>query len=94
MPRCRHDADISEPKFVGEVKAGDKVVITAGVSGVGTFQIQAAKILGAEVAASARNEAKSEFVRRPGPISSGPQTKCTRAASDRTGPCTSLESGG
>ncbi len=53
-------------KVVGEVKAGDKVLITAGSSGVGTFQVQAAKALGADVAATVRSDTKGEIVRRLG----------------------------
>jgi NADPH:quinone reductase-like Zn-dependent oxidoreductase len=53
-------------RVVGQVKAGDKVLITAGSSGVGTFQVQAAKALGAEVAATVRSDAKGEIVKRLG----------------------------
>lgn len=53
-------------KVVGEVKAGDRVLITAGGSGVGLFQVQAAKALGAEVAATVRDDGKGEVVRRLG----------------------------
>ena len=45
-------------KVVGEVKAGERVLITAGASGMGTFMIQAAKALGAQVAATVRSAQK------------------------------------
>ena len=45
-------------KVVGEVKAGDDVLVTAGASGVGTMQIQVARALGARVAATVRSESK------------------------------------
>lgn len=53
-------------KVVGEVKAGDRVLVTAGASGVGTFEVQAAKALGAEVAATVRDDVKGEVVSRLG----------------------------
>ncbi len=49
-------------KKVGQVKAGDKVLIQAGASGSGSMLIQVAKALGAEVAATIRNQAKADFV--------------------------------
>ena len=49
-------------KVLGEVKQGDRVLITAGSSGVGTFAIQVAKVLGAEVATTIRNEAKRDLL--------------------------------
>ena len=48
-------------KVVGEVKAGDKVLVQAGASGSGSLQIQVAKALGAEVATTIRDDAKGEF---------------------------------
>ena len=51
---------------VGEVDDGDTVLITAGGSGVGTFQIQAAKALGARVATTVRNADKGEYARSLG----------------------------
>ncbi len=48
-------------KEVGEVKAGDKVLIHAGASGSGSMQIQVAKALGAEVATTVRSDAKGAF---------------------------------
>ena len=45
-------------KTLGEVKAGDRVLVSAGSSGVGSFAIQVAKVLGADVATTTRNDAK------------------------------------
>ncbi|MCH8961375.1 MAG: zinc-binding dehydrogenase [Bacteroidetes bacterium] len=53
-------------KEVGEVKAGDKVLVQAGASGSGSMHIQVAKALGAEVAATVRSDAKGEFARQAG----------------------------
>ncbi len=53
-------------KVVGEVKAGDRVLVTAGASGLGTFEIQVAKALGAEVAATVRNDSKADALRSLG----------------------------
>ncbi len=53
-------------KSLGEIGAGDKVLITGGSSGVGTFQIQLAKALGAEVATTVRSDRKGEAVRALG----------------------------
>ena len=53
-------------KSLGEVSAGDKVLITGGSSGVGTFMIQLAKALGADVATTVRSAAKGEKVRELG----------------------------
>ena len=53
-------------KSLGEVSADDKVLITGGSSGVGTFMIQLAKVLGADVATTVRSEAKGEKVRELG----------------------------
>lgn len=53
-------------KVVGEVKAGDKVLIQSGSSGSGSMQIQVAKALGAEVATTIRNESKAETVKSLG----------------------------
>ena len=53
-------------KSVGEVSTGDKVLITGGSSAVGTFQIQLAKALGADVATTVRSQAKSGKVRELG----------------------------
>ena len=50
-------------KKVGEVKAGDKVLITAGASGSGSMHIQVAKALGAQVAATVRDDAKGSYVK-------------------------------
>ena len=51
---------------LGEVSAGDKVLITGGSSGLGTFMIQLAKALGADVATTVRSSAKGEKVRELG----------------------------
>lgn len=53
-------------KVVGEVKAGDKVLVTAGGSGTGSLAIQVAKALGAEVAATLRDPSKAGFVEELG----------------------------
>ena len=53
-------------KGVGEVKAGDHVLITAGSSGAGTFTIQVAKLLGAHVATTTRSDGKAEALRALG----------------------------
>lgn len=49
-------------KKVGAVKTGDKVLIQAGASGTGSFMVQIAKALGAQVAATVRSENKRDFV--------------------------------
>ena len=48
-------------KGVGEVKAGDKVLIQNGASGSGSIQIQIAKALGAEVATTVRSDEKAAY---------------------------------
>ncbi len=53
-------------KQVGEVKAGDTVLVTAGASGSGSMHIQVAKALGATVAATVRDDVKGEYVRSLG----------------------------
>ncbi|MGE3151939.1 MAG: zinc-binding alcohol dehydrogenase family protein [Nitrospiraceae bacterium] len=53
-------------KQVGEVKAGDTVLVTAGASGSGHMHIQVAKALGAKVAATVRSDDKGEFVKAQG----------------------------
>jgi NADPH2:quinone reductase len=50
-------------KQVGEVKAGDRVLVTAGASGSGSMHIQVAKALGAKVAATVRDDVKGEYVK-------------------------------
>jgi NADPH:quinone reductase-like Zn-dependent oxidoreductase len=47
-------------KVVGKVRAGDKVLVTAGASGTGSMAIQVAKALGADVATTVRDDAKGE----------------------------------
>ena len=53
-------------KEVGDVKAGDTVLIQAGASGSGSMQIQIAKALGARVATTIRNASKAGAVRKLG----------------------------
>ena len=53
-------------KGIGEVKAGDKVLIHSGASGSGSMQIQVAKVLGADVATTVRSDAKGEFAKTLG----------------------------
>lgn len=53
-------------KHVGEVKAGDKVLVTAGASGSGSMHIQVAKALGAQVAATVRDDVKGDYVKSLG----------------------------
>ncbi len=48
-------------KEVGEVGAGDRVLVQAGASGSGSMQIQVAKALGAAVATTVRDDAKGAF---------------------------------
>ena len=51
---------------IGEVKAGDKVLVHSGASGSGSMQIQVAKVLGADVATTVRSDAKGEFAKTLG----------------------------
>jgi NADPH:quinone reductase-like Zn-dependent oxidoreductase len=53
-------------KQIGEVKAGDKVLIHAGASGSGSMQIQVAKAMGVDVATTVRSDAKGEFAKTLG----------------------------
>lgn len=53
-------------KEVGGVQRGDKVLVQAGASGSGSMQIQVAKALGADVAATIRDVRKADFVRQAG----------------------------
>lgn len=53
-------------KQVSEVKVGDKVLVTAGASGSGSMHIQVAKALGAKVAATVRDDVKSDYVKSLG----------------------------
>ncbi len=53
-------------KVVGKVKAGDKVLVTAGASGTGSMAIQVAKALGAAVATTVRDDAKGELTKSLG----------------------------
>ena len=51
---------------IGEVKAGDKVLVHSGASGSGSMQIQVAKALGADVATTVRSSEKAEFAKSIG----------------------------
>lgn len=51
---------------VGEVKAGDKVLIHAGASGSGSMLIQVAKAIGADVATTVRSDSKGETAQKAG----------------------------
>ena len=53
-------------KVVGEVQPGDNVLVTAGSSGLGTFEIQVARALGARVATTVRSPHKAEALRELG----------------------------
>ena len=51
---------------IGNVQAGDAVLVTAGASGSGSMHIQVAKALGARVAATIRDESKRKLVEQAG----------------------------
>ena len=53
-------------KGIGEVKAGNKVLIHSGASGSGSMQIQVAKALDADVATTVRSDTKGEFAKTLG----------------------------
>jgi NADPH:quinone reductase-like Zn-dependent oxidoreductase len=53
-------------KQVGEVKSGDRVLVTAGASGSGSMHIQVAKALGAKIAATVRDDVKGDYVKSLG----------------------------
>ncbi len=53
-------------KGVGQIKAGDTVLIHAAASGSGSMQIQVAKALGASVVTTIREEAKRDFAKSVG----------------------------
>ena len=53
-------------KEVGQVKAGDKVLVQAGASGSGSMLIQVARALGAKVATTVRDDAKAELADKLG----------------------------
>jgi len=53
-------------KEIGQVKAGDKVLVQAGASGSGSMQIQVAKALGAQVATTVRSHAKGQVAKSVG----------------------------
>ncbi|MBN4054783.1 zinc-binding dehydrogenase [Nitrospira defluvii] len=53
-------------KVLGEVKTGDKVLIHTGASGTGSLAIQIAKVLGAEIATTIREDAKRDYVNKLG----------------------------
>ena len=53
-------------KEVGAVKTGDKVLVHSGASGSGSMHIQVAKVLGAHVATTIRDDAKGKFAKEIG----------------------------
>ncbi len=53
-------------KVVGEVKAGDKVLVHAGASATGGMMIQVAKVLGAQVATTVLEDAEGEYAKSLG----------------------------
>lgn len=53
-------------RSAGGVKEGDKILIHAGASGTGSYMIQVARALGAEVATTIRTSEKADFVRQLG----------------------------
>lgn len=53
-------------KEVGAVNAGDKVLVHSGASGSGSMHIQVAKVLGAKVATTVRDDAKGNLARSVG----------------------------
>ncbi len=53
-------------KEIGEVKAGQKVLVHAGASKSGSMQIQVARALGAEVATTVRSESSAELTKSLG----------------------------
>lgn len=53
-------------KVVGEVKAGDRVLVHAGASGTGSMNIQIARALGARVATTVDSADKAELARSLG----------------------------
>ena len=53
-------------KVIGEVKAGDKVLIHSGASSSGSQQIQVAKALGADVSTTVRDDHKGEYAKSLG----------------------------
>ncbi len=57
---------MSSVRNVGQVKAGDTVLVQAGASGTGSMAIQVAKALGARVLATVRSPEKANFVRSVG----------------------------
>ncbi|MEB6666846.1 zinc-binding dehydrogenase [Acinetobacter vivianii] len=57
---------IRSVQIVGEVKAGDHVLIHAGASSTGIMSIQVAKALGAQVAVTVQDEYSAELVRSLG----------------------------
>jgi hypothetical protein len=53
-------------QIVGEVKAGDRVLVHAGASNTGIMSIQVARALGARVAATVRKESFAELAKSLG----------------------------
>lgn len=57
---------IRSVQIVGEVKAGDRVLVHAGASSTGIMSIQVARALGARVAVTVQNEASADLARSLG----------------------------
>jgi len=53
-------------KNVGQVKAGDKVLVHGGASGSGSMHIQMGRALGAQVATTVRDDKKGQFAKQLG----------------------------
>ncbi|MNM81876.1 Phthiocerol synthesis polyketide synthase type I PpsC [compost metagenome] len=57
---------IRSVQIVGEVKAGDRVLVHAGASSTGIMSIQVARALGAHVAVTVQNEASAQLAQSLG----------------------------
>ena len=57
---------IRSVQIVGEVKAGDRVLVHAGASNTGIMSIQVARALGARVAATVRKESSAQLAKSLG----------------------------
>lgn len=57
---------IRSVQIVGEVKAGDRVLVHAGASSTGLMSIQVARALGARVAVTVQNDASAELAKSMG----------------------------
>ena len=53
-------------KGIGQVKAGNKVLVHSGAAGSGSMLVQVAKALGAQVATTVRGEEKAAFAKKIG----------------------------